>query len=245
MTVLTYSSLLFFSEIVIWGLNYSSFNQSNSTYGNQPQVISFTWEFLEEALVVHFLFLQSITTYWLYCVMNLSLSLQFYKFIVSSCYYLFHFHPWPQVFFVTKISVILMFFFFFFFKYQYFFLECSCLIVLFLLYKKMNQPRMCCVLCLLAQFETLWTVACQAPLSMAVPQARILKWVATPPSRGSSKQRDWAQVSCFAGRFFTIWAAREAQLYLFMCVYVCVCVCMHACVYTQLLSHVKLKPHGL
>lgn len=57
-----------------------SFNQSSSIYGNQLQVISFTWGFLEEALVVHFLFLQSITTYWLYCIMNLSLSLQFYKF---------------------------------------------------------------------------------------------------------------------------------------------------------------------
>ena len=99
----------------------------------------------------------------------------------------------------------------------------------------MNQPRMCCVLCLLAQFETLWTVARQAPLSMGVPQAGILKWVATSPSRGSSKHRDWAQVSCFAGRFFTIWAAREAQPYVFMCVCggcvcMCVCVCMHVCI---------------
>ena len=36
-------------------------------------------------------------------------------------------------------------------------------------------------------------------------QARILEWVAIPFSRGSSQPRDWAQVSCFAGRFFTIW----------------------------------------
>ena len=37
-------------------------------------------------------------------------------------------------------------------------------------------------------------------------QARILEWVAIPFSRGSSWPRDWTQVSCTAGRFFTIWA---------------------------------------
>ena len=34
-------------------------------------------------------------------------------------------------------------------------------------------------------------------------QARILEWVAMPCSRGSSLPRDWTQVSCIAGRFFT------------------------------------------
>ena len=34
-------------------------------------------------------------------------------------------------------------------------------------------------------------------------QARILEWVAFPFSRGSSQPRDWTQVSCTAGRFFT------------------------------------------
>ena len=33
-------------------------------------------------------------------------------------------------------------------------------------------------------FETLWTVACQAPLSMGILQARILEWVAMLSSRG-------------------------------------------------------------
>ena len=37
-------------------------------------------------------------------------------------------------------------------------------------------------------------------------QARILEWVAIPFSRGSSWPRDRTQVSCIAGRFFTIWA---------------------------------------
>ena len=34
--------------------------------------------------------------------------------------------------------------------------------------------------------STLWTIACQAPLSMGILQARILQWVAMPSSRGSS-----------------------------------------------------------
>ena len=35
-------------------------------------------------------------------------------------------------------------------------------------------------------FETPWTVAHQAPLSMGILQARILEWVAMPTLRGSS-----------------------------------------------------------
>ena len=38
-----------------------------------------------------------------------------------------------------------------------------------------------------------------------ISQARILEWVAIPFSR------DQTQVFCIAGRFFTIWATREAQ----------------------------------
>ena len=40
-------------------------------------------------------------------------------------------------------------------------------------------------------------------------QARIMKWVVIPFSRGSSQPRDWSWVSCIAGRFFTIWATRK------------------------------------
>ena len=43
-------------------------------------------------------------------------------------------------------------------------------------------------------------------------QARILEQVAFPVSRGSSQPRDRTQVSCIAGRFFTNWAMREAQV---------------------------------
>ena len=56
---------------------------------------------------------------------------------------------------------------------------------------------------------TPWTVACQAPLSMAILQARTLEWVAVPSSR-SSQPRDQTQVSCITGRFFTMWSTREA-----------------------------------
>ena len=42
-----------------------------------------------------------------------------------------------------------------------------------------------------------------------IQQARILKWVAIPFSRGSSWPKDRIWVSCIAGRFFTIWATRE------------------------------------
>ena len=36
-----------------------------------------------------------------------------------------------------------------------------------------------------------------------ISQARILEWVATSSSRGSSRPRDWTQVSSIAGRLFT------------------------------------------
>ena len=41
-------------------------------------------------------------------------------------------------------------------------------------------------------------------------QARILEWIAIPFFRGFSWPRNQTQVSCLAGRFFTIWATREA-----------------------------------
>ena len=43
-------------------------------------------------------------------------------------------------------------------------------------------------------------------------QTRILEWVAIPFSRGSSQPRDLTQLSHIAGRFFTLWAIREACL---------------------------------
>ena len=47
-------------------------------------------------------------------------------------------------------------------------------------------------------------------------QARILEWVAIHFSGGSSQRRDQTQVSCIAGRFFTIflWATRGKMLFI-------------------------------
>ena len=72
---------------------------------------------------------------------------------------------------------------------------------------------MCCVLSLSSArlFVIPWTSTHLTPLSMGILQARILKWVVMPSSRGSSQLRDLTQVSCILGRFFTIWATREAQ----------------------------------
>ena len=60
---------------------------------------------------------------------------------------------------------------------------------------------------------TLWTIAHQAPHICGILQARILEWVAIPLSRRSPWPRDWTQVSCIAGRFFSIWATRKAQFF--------------------------------
>ena len=61
-------------------------------------------------------------------------------------------------------------------------------------------------------FTTPGTVACQAPQSMGILQARILEWVAIPFSRGSSELRDQTQVSHNVNGFFTIWATREVHI---------------------------------
>ena len=45
-------------------------------------------------------------------------------------------------------------------------------------------------------------------------QARILEWIAISFSRGSSQPSDQTQISCIAGRFFTVWAIAR-KIYLF------------------------------
>ena len=47
-----------------------------------------------------------------------------------------------------------------------------------------------------------------------ISQARILEWIAISFSRGSSWPRNWTQVSCIVGRFFTDWSMRESQVIL-------------------------------
>ena len=53
---------------------------------------------------------------------------------------------------------------------------------------------------------------CSPPGSFArgISQARILKWTVMLFSRGSSRPRDWTQVSRIVGRHFTLWTTREA-----------------------------------
>ena len=55
---------------------------------------------------------------------------------------------------------------------------------------------------------------CSPPGSpvLGILQARILEGLAMPPSKGSSRPRDQTQVSCIAGRLFTIWATRELKV---------------------------------
>ena len=62
--------------------------------------------------------------------------------------------------------------------------------------------------------DSLWSYDCSLPGSSIyeIFQARVLGWVAISFSRGSSWPRDQAQVSCIAGRCFTIWATREARM---------------------------------
>ena len=84
------------------------------------------------------------------------------------------------------------------------------------------SPTLClfnglCALCLVAQScPTLCdplNLDHQAPLSMGILQARILERVVMPSSRGSFQPKDQTQVFHIAGRFFTIWATKEAQEY--------------------------------
>ena len=62
-----------------------------------------------------------------------------------------------------------------------------------------------------------WCLTLCYPMDCSLPgfsihgifQARVLEWVAITFSRGSPWPRDWTQVSCIAGRCFTLWATRE------------------------------------
>ena len=60
-------------------------------------------------------------------------------------------------------------------------------------------------------FATPWTI-CSPPGSSVhgILPARIQEWVAIPFSRGSSWPKEQTWISGVTGRFFTIWATREA-----------------------------------
>ena len=85
--------------------------------------------------------------------------------------------------------------------------------------RKKNKAEALCCFCFLYQIKRKMLIAqsrstlcnsvdCTPPGSFVqgVLQVRILEWVVSPFSRGSSKHRDWTQASCIVGRFFTICA---------------------------------------
>ena len=75
-----------------------------------------------------------------------------------------------------------------------------------------THTSMC--VCLVTQLcPTLWDPMDCSPSVFSIhgdSPSRILEWVAMPSSRESSQPRDWTQVSCIAGGFFTDWTTREA-----------------------------------
>ena len=77
----------------------------------------------------------------------------------------------------------------------------------------------CVCVCIMKVFQSC-SALCD-PMDHSMPgssvhkifQARILNWVASPFCRESTWPRDQTQVSCIAGKFFTIWASRDAHMY--------------------------------
>ena len=79
----------------------------------------------------------------------------------------------------------------------------------------------------LVPLSKIMCVSCSAVSNSATPcilpgssvlkilQERVLEWVAIPFSQGSSWPRYQTLVSRIAGRFFTIWVTREAQLIMY------------------------------
>ena len=64
---------------------------------------------------------------------------------------------------------------------------------------------------------------CSPPSSSVngILQLRILEWVAISFFKGASWPRGWTRISHIAGRFFTMWAIREAPLYLLFMIIDC------------------------
>ena len=95
-------------------------------------------------------------------------------------------------------------------------------LLIFMNYTYIYAERLSCVW----SFTTLWTVACQVPLSMRFFSKNTgLGTIST--SRGSSQPMDWAGDSCV---FFTagrLSAEPSGKLYVCACVCVCVCVCIY------------------
>ena len=72
------------------------------------------------------------------------------------------------------------------------------------------QSAVVLVLSHIRLFAAPWTVGHQAPLSMEVSRQKYRSGWPFPSPGGSSPPRNWTWVSSIAGRFFTVWATREA-----------------------------------
>ena len=59
---------------------------------------------------------------------------------------------------------------------------------------------------------------CNSPVSSVhgLLQVRILEWAAIPFSGESSQPKNWTQVSCSAGGYFTLWALFPCQFHNFL-----------------------------
>ena len=87
-------------------------------------------------------------------------------------------------------------------------------------------------------FESLMNCSLSGSSVHEILQARRAEWVAISFSRGSPRLKDRTQVSCIAGRFFTVWAARAGYtqksmpygylMHMHVDVCACVCVCKNS-----------------
>ena len=72
-------------------------------------------------------------------------------------------------------------------------------------WKESEVAQLCLTLCDLMDCSLPGCSVC------GILQARILEWIAISSHRGSSWPRDRTQVSCIAGRLYTVWATREKK----------------------------------
>ena len=77
-----------------------------------------------------------------------------------------------------------------------------------------EYPIICvCIYTYMCMYIYIYIYIAHQASVLGILQARIVEWVAIPFSRESSWPRDQTQVSCIAGRFFTIWATIELQFF--------------------------------
>ena len=74
-----------------------------------------------------------------------------------------------------------------------------------------------CVICSVTS-NSLHPMDCNLPGSSVhgIFWARTQEWVAIPFSRGSSQPRNRTQVSCIAGRFFTVWSTNPTAVFIIL-----------------------------